>query len=137
MSISPPTDIVLDVMKAADPARLQAAKAKLNAVSANREFEAVMLRGLAEDMLPKDTSLYGAGTAGSMWRSLQADLISQEMAKAGGIGIARMLDKTQDRIGNSPDARAMNTIPAQRETADAGAKPWPYFSALDFNGGAS
>jgi Rod binding domain-containing protein len=133
MSISISTDLVLDVMKAAGPERRAAAAAKLanpQAV-ANQKFEAVMLRSMAEEMMPKDTSsIYGEGTAGNIWRSLQADLMSQEMAKAGGIGIARILGKTQDRVSQGTDAAALNgIITGTGHISLQATSEWPYFTA--------
>jgi Rod binding domain-containing protein len=136
VSISVSTDIVLDVMKAAGPAKRAAAVASLGDAQAvaNRKFEAVMLRSMTEEMMPKDAGgLYGEGTAGNIWRSLQADLMSQEMAKGGGIGIARMLAKSQDRIGG--DGAALNAIePLNREPQVRNVQGWPYFAIVDFTG---
>jgi Rod binding domain-containing protein len=133
MSITISSDLVLGVMRAASPSKRTAAEARLASpqLDANRKFEAVMLRSMAEEMLPKDTSsLYGAGTAGNIWRSLQADLMSQEMAKAGGIGIARMLAKAQDRLGVSADASSLNAIPLDAGSAESrSTHEWPYFES--------
>jgi Rod binding domain-containing protein len=135
MSISISSDLVLDVMKAANPMRRAAASTKLASPQAvaNQKFEAVMLRNMAEDMLPKNSShLYGEGTAGNIWRSLQADLLSQEMAKAGGAGIARMLDKAQDRVNENRDAANLNAISPQGHLVAAqSSSEWPYFIAND------
>ncbi len=135
MSISISSDLVLDVMKAADPVKRAAASARLanpQAV-ANQKFEAVMLRNMAEGMLPKgSSSLYGEGMAGNIWRSLQADLMGQEMAKGGGIGIARMLAKAQDRLGGQGDAASLNTISLQGHLAALRpSSEWPYFITSD------
>jgi Rod binding domain-containing protein len=135
MSISISSDLVLDVMKAADPVKRAAASAKLATpqAAANEKFEAVMLRNMAEDMLPKDSSaLYGEGTAGNIWRSLEADLMSQEMAKGGGIGIARMLGKAQDRLGTATDAVHLNAISSNEHVAVRQLSgEWPYFNASE------
>jgi Rod binding domain-containing protein len=133
MSISVSTDIVMDVLKAATPRKAAAAAAKLQGTEmtarakANQQFEAVMLRSMVEDMLPKDSSaIYGEGTAGNIWRSMQADFISQELSKAGGVGIAKMLNKSQDRIGNAVDAASLNQILPRADNLTP-IKDWPYF----------
>ena len=100
----------------------------------NQKFEALVLRNFVEDVLPKATSgVYGEGTAGDIWRSMEADFISQDMAKAGGIGIADQLDskdakKTviQEHKEYSFSSRN-NTAPAAEIVAD---RTWPYFKML-------
>lgn len=137
MSISPPSDIVMDVARAADPARYQEAAAKLSqpgdpaafasaAAEAAREagisthmpldargaltslkndtalkgasdpyrkFEGQVLQQFVEAMLPdKSETVYGKGNAGGIWKSMLAEQIGQQIAKSGGIGIARMLE---------------------------------------------
>ncbi|MBZ6079334.1 rod-binding protein [Microvirga puerhi] len=139
MGISPPSDIIQDVARAADPMKLQAASRKLmelsngvegpefaetfrslqnvgssfirdpvtaqvmsrnhatlassgKAGSAYQQFEAFVLQSFIESMLPKDASAtFGKGTAGSVWRSMMAEQIGSQIAKAGGIGIASRL----------------------------------------------
>ena len=49
-----------------------------------------------ESMLPKDASdVFGKGTAGTIWRSMLAEQIGNEMAKGNGIGIAKQLAKAR------------------------------------------
>lgn len=137
MSISPPTDIVMDVAKAADPQRYQEAAAKLSAPGdpaaftdavraaglalhmpldargsltslqnqttlagagpvsdPYKKFEGLVLQQFVEAMMPdKSETVFGKGNAGHIWKSMLAEQIGQQIAKAGGIGIARMLDK--------------------------------------------
>jgi flagellar protein FlgJ len=171
MSISPPTDIILDVTRAADPARYQEATARLSRISAtvppdgfndalkavapprseaaasvdasealNRMrqapaaaakaakdasgkagkayegFEAVALTNFVEAMMPKQASaVFGAGTAGDVWKSMMAQQIAAELAHAGGIGIADHLKAAHpaDEAGKSK-----NGITEIGETAD-------------------
>jgi Rod binding domain-containing protein len=135
MAINPPSDIVLDVLKAADPARLAVAEQRLNALRAsdaappdfaasldqaasamngagadarNRlqsvgatdskmarqkvEFEAMILNNLVTEIIPKSSdSMFGKGFAGDMWRSMLADQIAHQIARAGTLGIAKRL----------------------------------------------
>jgi peptidoglycan hydrolase FlgJ len=61
-----------------------------------RKFEAFVLQTFVESMLPQDASeVFGKGTAGTIWRSMLAEQIGNEMAKGEGIGIARQLAKAR------------------------------------------
>ncbi|MBP0441262.1 rod-binding protein [Tianweitania sediminis] len=121
MAISPPSDIVLDVLRAADPERAAAAKAKLAALApasetfpaepgtarfasvvrateqgdrpqTHQKFEAMVLQSFLQSMMPNDSeTVYGGGMAGDIWKSMLAEQIAGVMAKRGGIGIADRL----------------------------------------------
>jgi hypothetical protein len=120
LAISPPSDIVLDVARAAAPADVQAARAALvkRAGSAAttfsvdatptlqrtmaartdgnadqfKRFEAMVLQTFIQNMLPKDTEgVYGEGLAGDMWKSQMAERMADVIAERGGIGIARTM----------------------------------------------
>jgi hypothetical protein len=143
MAIDSPSDVVLEVAKAADPARAAAATQRLNelagagaaetadfsetlaqtarlsspapapvagaadarsrfvdaafaasdkAAKAQVDFEAVLLNGFVNEMLPKDGSAaFGQGLAGDMWKSMLADQVARQIAKSGSLGIARRL----------------------------------------------
>lgn len=163
MAISPPSDIILEVSRAADPARLQVATAKLDKLAdtvgtafadlmpsrtdagaaldqlasaepvgdlspsspfdlhrarlrlqnetatasrigevaasggdrqakALEGFEAMVLSTFIGSMMPEGAEdVYGSGTAGDVWKSMLADKLGGQMAKAGGIGIADRL----------------------------------------------
>lgn len=157
MSISPPSDIVLDVTRAADPSRLSAAAGRLQQMArssaagtdfgdmmmsyeadaagaddvdfsaiedvANRAvaapappgakaldpsdsygaFEAMVLSNFVEAMMPKDSAVFGNGTAGEVWASMMAQNIAGEIAKRGGVGIA---DQLRGASGDHSSARA-------------------------------
>lgn len=61
-----------------------------------RKFEAFILQMFVESMLPKDASdVFGKGTAGTIWRSMLAEQIGNEMAKGNGIGIAKQLARSR------------------------------------------
>ena len=134
MSIRPPSDLVLDVVRAADPARAAAATARLaraeaqaapstampttkaafetalrvaapqragSAVGADKSaavgkgLEEMLMRQLLQDALPKKAAaVYGAGTAGDVWRSLFAEQLAHAMASAGRVGLSARLVKT-------------------------------------------
>ncbi|MBR1216369.1 rod-binding protein [Bradyrhizobium sp. U87765 SZCCT0131] len=61
-----------------------------------RKFEAFVLQTFVESMLPEGASeVFGKGTAGTIWRSMLAEQIGNEMAKGDGIGIAKQLAKSR------------------------------------------
>lgn len=132
MSIRPPSDLVLDVVRAADPARAAAASARLARAEAmapaasaafdtamkaadprpatttapalvktaapaaknpvGQGLEELLTRQLLQEALPKKAaSLYGAGTAGEVWRGLFAEHLSHALAGSGRIGLAGRL----------------------------------------------
>lgn len=137
MAISPPSDILSEVARAADPARFQAATQNLlqgaspaggptfedafrsassrpigagadiyqirnslrndaESLAAEKDkktrqdFEAFILQTFVESMMPKSAeNTYGKGNAGSIWKSMMAEQIGAQVARAGGIGIAQ------------------------------------------------
>ncbi len=151
-----PEDLISDVLKSANSTLLATATSRFsesaneaqafnnvasvpknhhtkNAVAnpGNEKFEAMMLRSFVEDMMPKASSdLYGEGTAGEVWRSMQADFISQEIAKGGGIGIAKQLDAQDqiNRIGISPHSSSRDAFTASTQNMELNThRTWPYF----------
>lgn len=142
MSIAPPSDIVLDVAQAADPARVQAAAARLatlagaqasdidfSAVLAShskpllplptqqasvqapeighghqirsapgstyQKFEAVVLQNFLQDVLPKDSELFGDAFSADAYRSMLAEQLANQVAKSGRLGIAASMEKKE------------------------------------------
>ena len=70
----------------------QAQKAK----EAGQQFEAMYLRQMLEEWMPKDANdLFGEGTAGSVWRSMLVDHMATTLAKTGTIGIAQLIVKPE------------------------------------------
>ncbi|MET3414832.1 rod-binding protein [Methylobacterium sp. 1030] len=151
MSVSPLSDIVLDVAKAAIPKRYQAAVAKLStaasppfsealgvaqaspAVTSTRsadvetiltrlrsagpslatrkpggpgqDFEAFVLQTFIESMLPKDAAaVFGKGNAGAIWKSMLAEQLGAQIARAGGIGIAQAVQANRHPSGTGGGA---------------------------------
>jgi peptidoglycan hydrolase FlgJ len=156
------TDIVGDVVNAAnssklknsiaqlagtsDPAGVDMASLVLNAndsdaaagkavnpkEKAYQQFEASVLRNFVEEMLPKSTeNVYGEGTAGNVWRSMQADFMSQELANSGGIGIASTLARLDEARARSQSGTTLNEITPKADGARSSitnTNDWPYFS---------
>jgi peptidoglycan hydrolase FlgJ len=99
---------------------------------AYQQFEASVLRNFVEEMLPKSTeSAYGEGTAGNVWRSMQADFMSQELAKSGGIGIASTLVRLDREKTSNLSGTTLNEISPRADGASSSivnTSEWPYFS---------
>lgn len=121
MAVSPPGDIILEVARAAEPAAIRSARARLegaadpapanaraaagagspratvsrasrHAPETYQKFEAMVLQSFIKPMLPSDAdAVYGGGTAGEMWKSLLARQMGDVLAARGGIGIADRL----------------------------------------------
>jgi hypothetical protein len=140
VAIAIPSDIVSDVMSAADPAAYQEALGRLSrgealtgdaaavrfaaqsadaarrlgtdpntsasgavapgtfrrseaggAANVYRKFEGFVLQVLVETMLPSGSTAFGKGTAGTVWRSMMAEQLGNQLAASGGIGIAGLL----------------------------------------------
>ena len=92
------------------------------------KFEGFVLRSFVESMLPSsESSYFGKGTAGEIWRSMLAEQIGNEMAKNGGIGIAASISgKKGSRFGglaassspSSPAASGPSIAPQSRAAVD-------------------
>jgi len=145
MAFNPRTDVVMEVLSAADPSRASLAAQRLNALAgsnaagadfsadleraagsstaiaapvsnagdarsrwaeisggadklgqAKTQFEATMLSSFVGELLPKDSAVFGQGTAGDMWRSMLAEQVSLQIAKSGKLGLARRLFATHE-----------------------------------------
>jgi Rod binding domain-containing protein len=166
VAINPPSDVVLGVLRAAQPARQQAAVERLArlglqndapqagggmatasaAPSANAlplgpasaasmrqqpasasadpfvQFEAMALQTFLQSMMPKDaTSVFGKGTAGEIWKSMLAERLAHELARSGGIGIARTIaaDAMHPVRTGAPVASLLSTLKPVAEDAPA------------------
>ena len=70
--------------------------------SALQQFEGAFIKNFIDTMQPtKTSSLYGKGTAGSVWQSFMSDVISQKVSEAGGVGIAKSLEP-RFAVGTQP-----------------------------------
>jgi flagellar protein FlgJ len=67
---------------------------------AHEKFEAFFLQNAVESMLPKNAeNVFGAGTAGDIWRSMLAEQIAAEIARGMKFGIAEQLAGGHFRAG--------------------------------------
>ena len=149
MGIRPPSDLVLDVASAADPAKLRAAMeavAGAAAVAAQQnganiastlplktasvvdkraskpeameKLEAFFLQTVVQDILPKDAeSVFGSGTAGSVWKSFMAEHIAAELAESTKFGIAERLAGNHFTSAPQPLSMTSNGVAGTNEPA--------------------
>ncbi len=65
---------------------------ELEGADLGEKLEAAVLQSFVKSMLPKDMeTVYGGGTAGSMWQGLMAEQLANQLAKSGAVGLAEML----------------------------------------------
>jgi len=58
-----------------------------------RKFEAFIIQSALETILPKsDHGLYGDAASGGVWRSMMAEQLGAQIAKAGGVGIQKVIN---------------------------------------------
>jgi flagellar protein FlgJ len=61
---------------------------------ATRKFEAFIMQSWIQTILPsQDHGFFGQGAAGGIWRSMLAEQIGNQVARAGGIGLKKMLER--------------------------------------------
>ena len=64
--------------------------------STDRRFEAMVLQNFVENILPKDSDLFGDKASADMCRSLLAEQVSNQLARSGRVGIAKSIERFQD-----------------------------------------
>ena len=53
------------------------------------KFESFVLQSFIQEMMPDEASqVYGSGVSGDFWKSMMAEKIAEQVAAAGGIGLA-------------------------------------------------
>jgi peptidoglycan hydrolase FlgJ len=83
-----------------------------------RQFEAFVLQSFLENMLPDNVeSVYGGGFAGGVWKSMMAEQLANQMARAGGIGIADRILK--DHYARGEESVALTGAVCGNEKRDA------------------
>lgn len=87
-----------------------------------QKFEGFVLRSFVESMLPSDnSSFFGTGTAGKIWKSMLAERIGDEMAGAGGIGIADMIARRGPKAAAAAEGAVDDMAKAEKLAASAAA----------------
>ena len=95
---------------------------------AMQKLEAFFLRTVVDQIMPEDAeSVFGSGTAGSVWKSMMAEQVANELAKSARFGIAerlagnhftpapRTLSMTSDSIAGSGETAAHENLPFLRQ----------------------
>lgn len=87
------------------------------------QFEAFVLQNFVESMLPSQgDSVYGAGLAGDMWKSMLAEQIAMTMARDGGVGITNRLladyTRVEDQLEPVSGVRDAGGAPGETRAAD-------------------
>lgn len=92
------------VVMQSPPSAVGTSKAASGAEAAEK-FEAFVIQSCLETILPKaDERLFGHGAAGSAWRSMMAEQIGLQVAKAGGFGLKSMLVEDLGKRGGEGSA---------------------------------
>ncbi|NNF80087.1 MAG: hypothetical protein HKN05_18860 [Rhizobiales bacterium] len=89
--------------------------------SALQQFEGAFIKNFIDTMQPsKTSSLYGKGTAGSVWQSFMSDAVAQKISEAGGVGIAKSLEPRfnvdapqKTPVSQAPSPQSMNPGPTE------------------------
>ena len=119
MAVEFPSDIVFDVVRAADPAQAQKVAHRLSAgadaaatarsvaetsrleraggpsdvQSAAKEFEALLVGEMIGDMMgDAEESYFGGGFAGGVWKSMMAQQIAAVMVERADFGVASVIN---------------------------------------------
>ena len=148
MAVDFPSDLVLDVARAAGPASTRTLEARLNtgasavrepssgesasfgmhlsraaqgtgAKEAGKQFEAMLLSSMIEDMMT-DTgeSYFGGGFAGDVWKSMMAEQIAAQVVEGADLGIASKVANYVVRNGDTVEPlRGVNDTQATSEAA--------------------
>jgi len=75
-------------------ARVSSARPTGDAKTVQKDFQAVVLTTMIEAMLPQDAqSVFGSGTAGSVWRSMLADKLAHQLAERDVLGLGGTLER--------------------------------------------
>ena len=69
---------------------------EIQAKQAGQQFEAMYLRQMLDELMPKDSeALFGDRTSGMIWRSMLVDSLATTLAKSSTIGLAQMVVKAE------------------------------------------
>ncbi|PNG27953.1 rod-binding protein [Methylocella silvestris] len=71
---------------------------------AYKGLEEFFLQGVVETILPKGEGLFGAGTAGDMWRSMLAEQLAKQIGKSIDLGLAKSRSSPPATLKNEAHA---------------------------------
>lgn len=66
--------------------------ARSDILSPTQKFEAFILQSWLENVMPKGDGVYGSGAGADIWRSMMADQISAQLARADVMGLQKLLE---------------------------------------------
>lgn len=108
-------------MRGAGPSTIGVARSEMRALDAAsgtqdrqskdaiEKFEAYIIQSSLETILPRsEQGIFGHGTAGGVWRSMVAEQIGAQIAKAGGFGIQKTLERQWAHRG--AEAKAASAV---------------------------
>ncbi|TCD16229.1 rod-binding protein [Oricola cellulosilytica] len=137
MAVEFPSDLILDVARAADPSaaadirsqragagQLARAHETTDATKVAKEFEALLVGNMISEMMGDgDESVFGEGFAGDMWKSMMAEHVAMAVVEGADFGVASKITKhfvrdgdTIAPVGGINDAAA---TPSETRSVDA------------------
>ena len=133
MAVEFPSDLILDVARAADPAATRNLEARLNAGEttggipasavrlsrtaqapdagkAAKDFETLLVSNMVEDMMgDSEQSYFGGGFAGSVWKSMMAEQIAARVVETADFGVASKVRATSSSMATTSSRCAAST----------------------------
>jgi hypothetical protein len=74
--------------------RVEPPQAPPTQTSPARQFEAMVIAQMIGSIMPQDSSYFGDGFAGDMWRSMLSENLAKVVAERSDFGIAAMVEKS-------------------------------------------
>jgi flagellar protein FlgJ len=84
-----------------------------NQPSIGRKFEAMVLQNFIENILPKNSELFGDAASADVARGMMAEQIANQLAKSGRIGIAKTVDQSVAKAEAAAAAAAVPPVKPQ------------------------
>jgi hypothetical protein len=72
---------------------------RVETLSPTQKFEAFLLQGWLDVILPKEGSgVYGSGAGTGIWRSMMAEQLATQIVRAGGVGLHNILSHKNSSV---------------------------------------
>jgi hypothetical protein len=72
---------------------------RVETLSPTQKFEAFLLQGWLDVILPKEGSgVYGGGAGAGIWRSMMAEQLATQIVRAGGVGLHNVLSHKNSSV---------------------------------------
>ncbi|MEK4035346.1 rod-binding protein [Methylocystis sp. IM3] len=72
--------------------------ARSDTLSPTQKFEAFLLQSWLENVMPRGDGVYGAQAGADIWRSMMADQISSQLARADVMGLQKLLEHPNSAV---------------------------------------